>query len=221
MQHLARTVKTFINDLKDTDVRFFWVPGHEAIEENKEADKAAKEAAAEGETKAHLLPMSLSKLTQQARTTFHLRTANFITGRKELKSQPRKIADALARLEKGQAASIFQIRSGHCPLNSYLRRFNHHPTGKCEKCGAPETVPHFILYCQRFKRQRWLLRKRLKDEEVKVNPYSLQSLLNTPDAYPILSQFILETGRFLYLKSYLDKEETKKTKKARKKRPAR
>lgn len=221
MQHLAQTVKNFIKDLGKTEVRFFWVLGHEAIAENKEADKAAKDAADKGADKENLLPMSLSKLTQQARTAFHLRTPNFTTGRKGLKNQPRKIADALASLEKGHAASIFQLRSGHCPLNGYLKRFNHHLTGKCDKCWAPETVPHFILYCQRFKHQQRLLRKRLKEEEIKVNPYSLQSLLNTPNAYPLLSQFVLETGRFLYLKSHLDKGNTSATTKARKKRPAR
>lgn len=157
MQHLAQTVKMFIKYLGDTEICFFWVPGHKAIDENEAANKAAKEAAEEGATKPNILPMSLSKLAQQARTTFHLRTANFSTGRKELKTQPRKIADALAQLEKGQAASIFQLRSGHFPLNGYLKRFNHHPTGKCDTCRAPETVPHYLLYCQRFKHQRWLL----------------------------------------------------------------
>lgn len=220
MQHLAKTVKTFITELGDTDLKLFWVPGHESIKENEEADKAAKEAAKEGAGKAVLLPMSLSKLIQEARTSFHLRTANFTTGKKDLNNQPRKVADSLSRLEKGQAATVFQLRSGHCPLNEYLRRFNHHPTGRCDTCKVPETVPHFILYCQRFKRQRWSLRKGLKEDKIKVNPYSLKSLLNTPDAYPRLAQFALETGRFVYLRSYLDKENKPKKRKSRPKHPA-
>lgn len=219
MQHLAGSVKKFLLALGNTELQFFWVPGHEAVKENEEADKAAKEAAESGANSGNLLPMSLSKLVQTTRTSFHLRTAAFTTGREDLKTQPRKIADALARLEKGQAASIFQLRSGHCPLNGYLHRFNHHQTGKCDVCRAPETVPHFLLYCRRFKIQRGMLRKRLTDDEVKVNPYSLKSLLNTPSTYPRLAQFILETGRFTYLKSYLDKEGEPTKKKTRKHRP--
>lgn len=213
MQHLARSVKTFIKDLDGAEVRLFWVPGHESIEENEVADKEAKEAAKDGANKAMLLPMSMSKLAQETRKCFHLRTAAFTTGKKNLKTQPKKVADALARLEKGQAAVVFQLQSGHCPLNDYLKRFNHHPTGKCDTCKSPETVPHFVLYCECFKKQRWMLRKRLKEDEVKVNPYSLTSLLNTPDAYPRLAQFALETGQFMYLKTYLDEEKDQKTKK--------
>lgn len=96
MQHLARTVKKFIYDLKNTEVLVFWFPGHESIDKNEEADKAAKEEAEEGATKATVLPMSLRKLAQVTRSNFHLRTANFTTGRKELKTQPHKVADSLA-----------------------------------------------------------------------------------------------------------------------------
>lgn len=84
----------------------------------------------------------------------------------------------------------------------------------------PETVPHFLLYCWCFKHQQALLRKRLKDDEVKVNPYSLKSLLNTPNAYFRLAQYILETGRFAYLRCYLGKDE-ERTKKKTRKNPAR
>lgn len=66
-----------------------------------------------------------------------------------------------------------------------------------------------------------MLRKRLKEDETKVNPYSLKSLLNTPDAYPRLAQFALETGRFTYLKSYLDDGNKPKKKKSKAKRLAR
>lgn len=194
MQHLTRSVKKFITDLTDVEVKFFWVPGHEDIEENEAADKAAKEAAEEGASRANLLPISLSKLFQETRTKFHLRTANFETGRKELKTQPRKIADSLSQLEKGHASSIFQLRSGHCSLNEYLKRFNHHSSGKCDVCKSPETVSHFLLYCRKFKHHRRQFRQRIREDEIKVNPFSLKSLLNTPEVYPKLSEFVQHTG---------------------------
>lgn len=150
-----------------------------------------------------LMPTSLSKLLQAAREAFHLRTAQFETGRKELRRQPRKIADALASLEKGEAATIFHLRSGHAPLNAYLRRFNHHSTGKCDHCRVPETVAHFVLHCPQFRQHRKSFRKAIKEEELKVNSYSLPALLNTTKVYPLLARFVLETGRFKLLKKHV------------------
>lgn len=85
---------------------------------NEEADKIAKKAAKE-QKNVRLTPMSLSVLLQETRTLFHPRTAGFDTGKQQLKTQPRRVADALAQLEKGEAATIFHFRSGHSPLNEY------------------------------------------------------------------------------------------------------
>lgn len=160
---------------------------------NEKADELAKEAS-DKHSNAKLTPTSLSILLQETREKFHLRTANFDTGKRKLKTQPRKVADALAQLEKGEAASIFHLRLGHSPLNEYLRRFNHHPTGKCDYCKVPETVAHFLLHCQQFKTQRKTFRALVKEEEIKVNTYSLPALLNTTQVYPMLAKFILNTG---------------------------
>lgn len=221
MQYLASLVKKLIGKLSNIEIKLFWVPVHEQIEGNEEADEAAKEAAEEGTNNTSLLPMILSKLLQTTRTTFHLRTADFVTGREDLKTQPKRIADSLAWLGKGQAGAIFQLQLGHSPLNEYLQRFNHHATGKCETCKAPETVPHFVMYCHWFKHQRRWLRKRLKEDKVKVNPFSLKSLLNTPDAFPKLAQFFLDTGRFSYLRLYSDEKKRVTKKKPRKARNTR
>lgn len=70
MQQLAQSVKLFIRDLGNTELLLFWVPGHEAIDKNEEADRAAWEAAEEGANKANLLPMSLSKLAQKQGLAF-------------------------------------------------------------------------------------------------------------------------------------------------------
>lgn len=209
MQYLAKSVKSFLTNLTDTPIRLYWTPGHEDIEMNELADKKAKQAAGKKVT-TRLMPLSLSSLLQITRSTFHLRSANFSTGRKTLRTQPRKVADALAQLEKGKAAAILQLRSEHSPLNAYLHRFKHHDTGKCDQCRSPETVAHFLLHSRQFKQQRKIFRSRIKEEEVKVNPYSLPSLLNTPPVYRLLAQFVLETGRFRFLKQYVppDKDNT-------------
>lgn len=209
MQYLAKSVKTFISELGNVPVTLYWTPGHEGIELNEKADEKAKQAA-ERDEKVRLTPVSLSKLLQVTRETFHLRTADFKTGRKYLRTQPRKVADALALLEKGEAATIFHLRSGHSPLNDYLKRFNHHTTGKCENCRVPETVAHFILHCPQFKAQRKRFRAALKEENIKVNSYSTPALLNNTKAFPLLAKFVLETGRFRFLKTYAKHVEDKK-----------
>lgn len=41
-----------------------------------------------------------------------------------------------------------------------------------------------------------------REEEIKVNSYSLPALLNTTKVFPLLAKFVLETGRFKFLKTY-------------------
>ena len=161
----------------------------------------------ENTNRKSLTPTSLSKLSQVTRELFHLRTAKFETGRNHLRTQPKRVADALAGLEKGEAAVIFHLRSGHAPLNDYLKRFNHHATGKCDYCRIPETVAHYVLHCPQFKQQRKQLRAAIKEDNIKVNSYSLPALLNTTKVYPILAKFVLNTGRFKFFKTYLPKAE--------------
>lgn len=206
MQYLAKSIKRFLSELGNVPVRLYWTPGHEGIELNEKADEAAKKAAS-NESTSRLTPASLSKLLQIKPENFHLRTAKFSTGQKYLRTQPRKIADALTRLEKGEAATIFHLQSGHSPLNDYLKRFNHHATGRCDYCKIPETVAHFLIHCQQFKSQRSRFRKAIKEDELKVNTYSVPALLNNTKVYPLLAKFILDTGRFKFLKSYAKRKE--------------
>lgn len=201
MQYLAKSIKTFFSKLNDLPIQLYWTPGHEGIELNEKADEKAKQMA-EKEARNQLTPYSLSKLLQVTRELFHLKTAKLQTGQKGLRTQPRKVADALALLEKGEAATIFHLRSGHSPLNSYLHRFKQHDTGNCDQCKIPESVAHFVLHCASYKQQQRYFRTRIKEEKIKVNPFSLPSLLNTPQVYPLLAEFVLETKRFQFLKKY-------------------
>lgn len=209
MQHLAKSIKKFFSRVTEVPIRLYWTPGHEDVELNEKADAKAK-LTAEKQVQTRLMPYSLSKILQITRSNFHLRTAGFTTGKRQLKTQPKKVADALARLEKGEAATIFHLRSGHSPLNDYLHRFNHHDTGKCEHCKIPETVAHFLLHCRHYKHQRKRFRSAIKEEGIKVNSFSLPSLLNTTQVYQLLAEFVLETGRFRFLKKHLPQEETQR-----------
>lgn len=210
MQYLARSIKTFISNSGNVPLRLYWTPWHEGVELNEEADEKAKLAAEAGK-QPQLTPTSLRKLLQVTRETFHLRTANFTTGRRLLQTQPRRVSNALAQMEKGEAALIFQLLSGHSPVNEYLKQFNHHSTGECDHCQTPEMVAHFLLHCPRYKQQRRRFRDSIEEEELKVNSYSVPALLNTSKVFPLLEKFVIETGRLKFLKPYTRRNEKNKT----------
>lgn len=201
LQYLTRYVlRTWKLIPECYQIRLYWTPGHEGVELNERADQEAKEAA-EKNNNPVMLPMSLGCLLRRVQDTFKTRGADPI---KPYETKGRWIADALNSLEKGQAAAIFQLRCGHCPLKKFLHRIGAEEDDRCETCKAVETPAHFLIYCKRYKKERRTFRQRLKEEEIKIDFNSARKLLDTPKVFPLLAQFIQETGRFQYLASYLD-----------------
>lgn len=68
-----------------------------------------------------------------------------------------------------------RLRIGHTTLNQSLYKIGKHETGKCEKCGYPETVNHILLECTAYNRERLELVQALKDRGVRN--YSLKEIL--------------------------------------------
>lgn len=203
LQYLSRFLRRSYNLIpKEYPLRLYWTPGHEGVTLNEAADAAAKEAA-DGNKDPVMLPVSLGGLLRHSRAVFNRREVVPIS---PYKTKSRKIAEALQRLEKGQAAAIFQLRCGHCPLRKYLHRIGAEDHNKCTSCFATETPTHFLIYCRRFTLQRRAFRKTLKEDGIKTNTNSATALLNNPAVFPHLAQYIHDTGRFLHLKSYIDVE---------------
>lgn len=182
-------------------MKLYWTPGHEGIELNEQADEAAKQAA-ESDEQPMILPMSLGGLLRHTRSIFRNRGAVSIA---PYKTKAKKIADALQSLEKGDAAAIFQLQCGHCPLKKFLHRIGVEEDNKCEDCKATETPAHFLIYCKKYTKQQQVFRRTLKEEGIKINVNSAFTLLDSPRVYPHLAEFLRATGRFTHLKSYLDK----------------
>ncbi|KAJ7182754.1 hypothetical protein C8R43DRAFT_818761, partial [Mycena crocata] len=83
-----------------------------------------------------------------------------------------------------------QLRTSHVGLNAFLYRFHLAPSPDCPLCLVPETVPHFLLSCPRFRRERLTLIMRLGTARL-----SLHRLLSAKsDPRPVLS-FVRDTGR--------------------------
>lgn len=200
LQYLAKTLRRAAQTIPDTyPISLYWTPGHEGILLNEKADEEARKRA-EGKSRDMTLQISLGSMLRHTKTVFKRRAIPI----KKFKTKSKNIADALNSLEKGQAATIFQLQSGHNPLRQFLYRIGAEEDEKCEICRVTENTTHFLIYCKLFKEQRQSFRKKLKKEKINVDINSAIKLLDTPAVFPYLAQFVEDTGRFTYLRTYLD-----------------
>ncbi|KAG0140452.1 hypothetical protein CROQUDRAFT_100103 [Cronartium quercuum f. sp. fusiforme G11] len=206
-QSLVKFLKHQLRQLpEDATIYLYWTPGHEGIPLNEKADTAAKRAAKEEGRKTHL-PTSLTNLLQATWNSLTIPSSEFPSHTPSFKTTAKRIADAFNILEKGQAAAIFQLRTGHCPLNAYLHRFKRTTTKYRGTCGVPETVSHFLLYCRKYRSQRKAFRLRVKTEKLRTNVHNTNAISDDPKVFPFLAQYVLDTGRFEHLFSYFPEED--------------
>lgn len=209
-QHLIMNIRATFRALPNNpEVRFYWAPGHAGIELNEVADSLAKEAAA-NQTDSITLPSSLGSLTRQINSTFNVNRLLFKPGKNLYRTAPKEISKELLSMERGRAAAVFQLRTKHSPLNAHLFRRQLTDSPLCSHCRKIESTEHFLLYCSRFKKARQLFRNKLKAEEIKINWNNAKKLLDSPKVFFLLSDFILQTKRFVYFKSYVQEDGLKK-----------
>ncbi|PIL24746.1 hypothetical protein GSI_12632 [Ganoderma sinense ZZ0214-1] len=189
-----------------------WVPGHTGVKGNEFADLEAKRAAqGASESSSHRrlprllrkpLPISAAKIKLAFVTSLSKKATKAWRdsgrGRRFLSIDPAlpssKYMKAIKSLSRRQAAVLFQLRSGHVPLNAHLHRISRAPSSTCPACAsAPETVLHYLLVCPAYAnaRDRYLsgLGRRSRD---------LSTLLGTPDAWEPLLRYVGSTRRFAH-----------------------
>lgn len=163
-QYIARYIQELIQHLSpDHTVRLYWTPGHHDVSLNEKADEMAK-VAAETEGERNILPFSISCTRHHVKQTFNTRGGE--ADRVGFKTTGKRIAEVFDTMEKGQTAAIFQLRSGHNPLNQYLARIGATPSDRCKHCGRKETPVHFLLYCPKYSKERRRYRNALKEAEI-------------------------------------------------------
>jgi len=148
-----------------TDVWFKWVPAHEGIVGNEEADEAAKDASSqpgkptaparervrEAERVIQLINRDRSENPTPFDTT---QLAGQYTWKMD-QALPGKHTLRLYRsLTSEQAAILIQARTGHCRLNQYLSRGRLVDSPFCGCGQAEETVKHLILSCPQWEEER-------------------------------------------------------------------
>ncbi|PSS29837.1 hypothetical protein PHLCEN_2v2678 [Hermanssonia centrifuga] len=95
-------------------------------------------------------------------------------------------------LPRRHAAILFPLRMGFVPLRKHLHKIGRADTPTCQACGeAPETVPHYILYCPAFNHPRSAMSFELGD-----NVHSLTALFTNAGSLRLLFRYIHRTRRF-------------------------
>lgn len=201
-QHLVIKIHTLIRQLpSDLTVKLYWTPGHAGIKLNEKADELAKLAVSE-RTNLYQLPASLGSVKRKSNTFFNPKVFPFRPGSKPFITKPKKIAEVLLKMEKGRTATIMQLRAGHSPLNDHLYKRRLVESPLCNICKVKETTEHYLIFCKKYKKARRLFRDRVREEKIKLNWNNAMKILDTPQVFFILSDFILETQRFMFFHCY-------------------
>lgn len=192
-----------------TNLKFVWTPGHEGIKGNEIADREAKRAAKGQSSEDKLLPAFLRRKplpVSISATRQFLKKKIKARWQTEWSSSPRFLRmkaidpslpsddflDIASQLRRNQASLLFQLRSGHIPLNETLHRIKRSDTPFCPHCrgSTKETVHHFLLACPHYARARRLLQSQLGRHSS-----SISFLLNSRSAIPNLLRYVSNTNR--------------------------
>ena len=201
-------IKQYLDAIDQTrpsqSVHVVWIPGHEGIEGNEQADEAAKNAATgpskrnhnhrplKSATRAHIHKGANTQWqaiwNNETHTAAHLRK---LAKRKGVKSGP-KMYNGLRRAD---ATILAQLRTRHCGLNHYLHKFKISNTPYCS-CGyGKETVEHFLMECRKYKDHRKELERNVRATLGKRRP-KMENLLGDPRISKHTAKFVRDTQRF-------------------------
>ena len=104
----------------------------------------------------------------------------------------------LFTLACNQASIIMQLRTGHIPLNFYLRRIGKADSDKCLKCDEhpnrvqiKETINHFIFECQEYNKARLGLIAKIGRSNL-----TMTKIMENADRMKALVTYINRTRRF-------------------------
>jgi len=190
------------------EIHLHWIAGHEGVLSNEIADAHAKWAAAGESSPTNQLPIILRKALSPSPVALRQEYLRQLKKRwKEMwKVSPRfpklraysefPSAAFLRLLQKlqitrAQSSLLFQLRTGHIPLGSYLHRIKKAATPQHPGCGAPrETVIHYLFECPSHTHERIPYFRQWQRKE-----RDLSFLLTEPKAALSVIGFVRDTKR--------------------------
>lgn len=200
-----------LNKHRRANITVRWVPSHEDIKGNEEADKEAKAAASgKGNKNSNTtkLPRELQRILPQSKTAVRM------TNIKSLGTQNTKLFRQAAqwpriihidpslpsnrfkkitkKLNRRQATLLIQLRTGHAPLSKHLYTIKATNSPVCSACNdAHESVHHYLLRCPATEQLR-----RACFAGLGRAARTLETLLSNEKALKALFRFIGSTRRF-------------------------
>ena len=191
-------------------LKFRWTAGHVGMKGNEEVDGKAKKATEGHSPDKKELPPLLRKPLKHNKAALRQRRKDVLKKRwtKEWEASARankfKAVDLIKpsnkfiklisndTLSRMDASRIFQLRTGHDPLNAYLERFKRVDSARCPACGHPkENTQRFFFDYPAYRHERWALFNYCKVREPKM-----KDILNYADMAIPLANYIKATGRF-------------------------
>ena len=189
---------------------FRWTAGHVGIKGIEEVDSKVKKVAEGLSLAKKELPLLLHKPLKHNKAALRQQRRDVLKARwkKEWEASTQankfKALDFTApsdkfiklisndKLSRKDASWIFQLRTGHVLLNTYLEHFKRVDRASCPACGHPkEDTQHYLFDCPAYGHKRWVLLQHCKTQEPKM-----KDILNSADMAVSLTNFIQATGRF-------------------------
>src|SRR5271155_3906065 len=208
INHIHNALTTAKRNHDNTRIKMTWSPGHQGIPGSERVDREAKRASEGAHRNVNSntqllrrrLPASKPAIKQQLRA--HLKKKEARLFRASHRSHRMTRIDSLMpatkfptetnHLDRRHVSILTQLRTSHIPLQAYLYRFNLELSPICPHCHAePESVTHFLKYCNAFNGPRSTLQGRIgRLAEIDT------TILGNPKHRNHLLKYIHSTGRF-------------------------
>lgn len=192
---IRRNFSLLLNRYPNSTAALIWCPSKSAVSGMQKADAAAKAAT----TLRQIIdqpphpPAILKRIKDQVARAATTTPSQEVLTRLMGKFNPDATFKALCKLSRPDATFVAQIHSGHCPLNSYLHRFQAAESPKCDLCKQIENVDHLLLQCRKFVGLRRDLFKAARQASTAANR---AQLLTNPALFPALADFGRKSFRF-------------------------